>query len=42
MILNAFEITILVLTLFFIVMLMNMFKYSDKLARILVKKDDSK
>lgn len=39
---NTFEITILVLTFFFIVMLMNMFKYSDKLARIIVKKDASK
>ncbi|MBQ1266872.1 MAG: hypothetical protein IIY06_08935 [Proteobacteria bacterium] len=36
---NAFEITILVLAMLFIIVLMNMFKISDKLARAIVKKD---
>lgn len=40
MIPNGFEITILILALIFIVILMNIFKISDRLARTLVKKDD--
>jgi len=36
---SGFEIGVILLVLFLIIILMNMFKLSDKLARMIVKKD---